>query len=148
MFAITRVVAFIARSLTAATLDRGLIPLLPLWWSWAAYVWLGNRARTDQGLVRAGMLGCNTCPCGVLRWPSRVEHRRSADLLRWRTSVITRRRAARWGSTARDRNRVAAVLGPLIHVRDGGRRLRCVSGRAVGTHREGPRGGVCCSSVA
>ncbi|WP_443077934.1 low temperature requirement protein A [Streptomyces sp. NBC_01450] len=27
-----------------------------LWWSWVAYVWLGNRVRTDQGLVRAGML--------------------------------------------------------------------------------------------
>ena len=56
VFAITRVVSFMARSLTAVTLARGLILLLLLWWSWAAYVWLGNRVRTDQGLVRSGML--------------------------------------------------------------------------------------------
>ena len=56
VFAITRVVSFMARSLTAATLAQGLILLLLLWWSWVAYVWLGNRVRTDQGLVRAGML--------------------------------------------------------------------------------------------
>ncbi|WP_406456717.1 low temperature requirement protein A [Streptomyces sp. NBC_01622] len=56
VFAITRVVSFMARSLTATTLAQGLILLLLLWWSWAAYVWLGNRVRTDQGVVRAGML--------------------------------------------------------------------------------------------
>ncbi|MBK6016127.1 low temperature requirement protein A [Streptomyces sp. MBT53] len=56
VFAITRVVSFMARSLTAATLAQGLILLLLLWWSWAAYVWLGNRVRTDRGVVRAGML--------------------------------------------------------------------------------------------
>jgi hypothetical protein len=56
VFAITRVGSFMARSLTAVTLARGLILLLLLWWSWTAYVWLGNRVRTDQGLVRSGML--------------------------------------------------------------------------------------------
>ncbi|MEY9835777.1 low temperature requirement protein A [Streptacidiphilus sp. EB103A] len=56
VFAITRVGSFMARSLSAATLARGLILLLLLWWSWTAYVWLGNRVRTDQGLVRSGML--------------------------------------------------------------------------------------------
>ena len=56
VFAITRVVSFMARSPSALTLARGLILLLLLWWSWTAYVWLGNRVRTDVGLVRAGML--------------------------------------------------------------------------------------------
>ncbi|TDT97602.1 low temperature requirement protein LtrA [Streptomyces sp. 846.5] len=56
VFAITRVGSFMARSLSATTLARGLILLLLLWWSWTAYVWLGNRVRTDQGLVRDGML--------------------------------------------------------------------------------------------
>ena len=56
VFAITRVVSFMARSLTATTLAQGLILLLLLWWSWAAYVWLGNQVRADQGVVRAGML--------------------------------------------------------------------------------------------
>ncbi|MBK3570799.1 ANTAR domain-containing protein [Streptomyces sp. MBT62] len=46
VFAITRVVSFMARSLTAATLAQGLVLLLLLWWSWAAYVWLGSRVRT------------------------------------------------------------------------------------------------------
>jgi hypothetical protein len=53
VFAITRVVSFMARSLTAATLARGLILLSLLWWSWAAYVWLGNRVCTSPGLAPA-----------------------------------------------------------------------------------------------
>src|ERR1700746_3635975 len=56
VFAITRVVSFMTRSLTPLTLGQGLILLLLLWWSWAAYVWLGNRVQADRGLVRAGML--------------------------------------------------------------------------------------------
>jgi low temperature requirement protein LtrA len=56
VFAITRVVSFMTQSLTALALVRGLILLLLLWWSWTAYVWLGNRVRADRGLVRAGML--------------------------------------------------------------------------------------------
>ncbi|MEU8342705.1 low temperature requirement protein A [Spirillospora sp. NPDC048832] len=56
VFAITRVVAFMAHSVSALALVRGLILLLLLWWSWAAYAWLGNRAHADRGVVRTGML--------------------------------------------------------------------------------------------
>ena len=56
VFAITRVSSFIAPSLSPVTLTRGLLLLLLLWWSWTAYAWLGNQARADQGMVRAGML--------------------------------------------------------------------------------------------
>jgi low temperature requirement protein LtrA len=56
VFAITRVISFMAHSLSLVTLTRGLLLLLLLWWSWAAYAWLGNQARADQGIVRVGML--------------------------------------------------------------------------------------------
>jgi low temperature requirement protein LtrA len=56
VFAITRVVSFMAHSASALALARGLILLLLLWWSWAAYAWLGNRVHADRGVVRTGML--------------------------------------------------------------------------------------------
>ncbi|MGI5206089.1 low temperature requirement protein A [Spirillospora sp. CA-108201] len=56
VFAITRVVSFLAHSPSAVSLVRGLILFLLLWWSWAAYAWLGNRVRADRGVVRSGML--------------------------------------------------------------------------------------------
>jgi low temperature requirement protein LtrA len=34
---------------------QGLLLLALLWWTWSAYAWLGNQARADEGLVRAGM---------------------------------------------------------------------------------------------
>src|SRR5882724_8810900 len=43
VFAITRVISFMAHSLSLVTLTRGLLLLLLLWWSWTAYAWLGNR---------------------------------------------------------------------------------------------------------
>ena len=33
----------------------GLLVIGLLWWTWAAYTWLGNQARADEGLLRAGM---------------------------------------------------------------------------------------------
>lgn len=56
VFAITRVVSFMAHEPSAPALARGLILLLLLWWSWAAYAWLGNRVHADRGVVRTGML--------------------------------------------------------------------------------------------
>ncbi|GGT61023.1 low temperature requirement protein A [Actinomadura citrea] len=56
VFAITRVVSFMAHSPSVLSLARGLILFLLLWWSWAAYAWLGNRVRADRGVVRTGML--------------------------------------------------------------------------------------------
>jgi low temperature requirement protein LtrA len=56
VFAITRVISFMTRSITFLTLAQGLILLLLLWWAWSAYSWLGNQARADQGLIQAGML--------------------------------------------------------------------------------------------
>ncbi|TDC26458.1 low temperature requirement protein A [Micromonospora sp. 15K316] len=56
VFALTRIVEFMAETPTAVTMVRGLILILLLWFSWSAYAWLGNEARADVGLVRTGTL--------------------------------------------------------------------------------------------
>ncbi|MEV6368710.1 low temperature requirement protein A [Micromonospora musae] len=56
VFALTRIVEFMAQTPTAVTMLRGLILILLLWFSWSSYVWLGNEARADVGLIRTGTL--------------------------------------------------------------------------------------------
>ncbi|MEV4809176.1 low temperature requirement protein A [Micromonospora avicenniae] len=56
VFALTRIVEFMAETPTAVTMVRGLILILLLWFSWSAYAWLGNEARADVGLIRTGTL--------------------------------------------------------------------------------------------
>ncbi|MEU4680769.1 low temperature requirement protein A [Micromonospora sp. NPDC023737] len=56
VFALTRIVEFMAETPTAVTMLRGLILILLLWFSWSAYAWLGNEARADVGLIRTGTL--------------------------------------------------------------------------------------------
>lgn len=55
VFALTRITEFMAQELTPATLAQGLLLLLWFWYAWTCYAWLGNRARADVGLIRAGM---------------------------------------------------------------------------------------------
>ncbi|MET8123858.1 low temperature requirement protein A [Micromonospora sp. NPDC005189] len=56
VFALTRVITFMAGSPTALTLAQGLLILLLLLYSWGPYTWLGNLVRPDVGLVRAATL--------------------------------------------------------------------------------------------
>ncbi|MEU8214082.1 low temperature requirement protein A [Micromonospora sp. NPDC049044] len=56
VFALTRVITFMAGSPTALTLAQGLLLLLLLLYSWGPYTWLGNLVRADVGLVRAATL--------------------------------------------------------------------------------------------
>ncbi|MER7439216.1 low temperature requirement protein A [Micromonospora avicenniae] len=56
VFALTRIVEFMAEAPSAVTMLRGLILILLLWFSWSAYAWLGNEARADVGLIRTGTL--------------------------------------------------------------------------------------------
>ncbi|MFC6016628.1 low temperature requirement protein A [Plantactinospora solaniradicis] len=56
VFAFTRVISFMADEPTTLALGRGLLLLALLWWSWSAYTWLGNQARADVGVVRAGAI--------------------------------------------------------------------------------------------
>src|SRR5512132_874495 len=56
VFAITQVTGFIAHDATWTTLFEGLAILAVLWFGWEAYVWLANRAASDEGAVRAVLL--------------------------------------------------------------------------------------------
>ena len=55
VFAVTQVTGYMAHEHTALGVFQGLLLLALLWWTWSAYAWLGNEARADEGLVRAGM---------------------------------------------------------------------------------------------
>jgi low temperature requirement protein LtrA len=55
VFAIIRVTAFITHPLSAESMAEGVLLVLLLWSSWSAYAWVGNQARADTGLVRAGV---------------------------------------------------------------------------------------------
>ncbi|MFI6238168.1 low temperature requirement protein A [Micromonospora sp. NPDC050784] len=56
VFALTRVITFMAGSPSALTLAQGLLLLLLLLYSWGPYTWVGNLVRPDVGLVRAATL--------------------------------------------------------------------------------------------
>src|SRR5258705_9027207 len=55
VFALTRIIAFMAQPPTPLILGEGLVLLLLIWRSFAPYAWLSNQVRADVGLVRAGM---------------------------------------------------------------------------------------------
>ncbi|MET8258574.1 low temperature requirement protein A [Micromonospora sp. NPDC005205] len=56
VFALTRLIGFMAGSLGPLTLYQGLLLLLWFWYAWTCYTWLGNQVRADNGPVLAGML--------------------------------------------------------------------------------------------
>ncbi|MEV4123324.1 low temperature requirement protein A [Micromonospora sp. NPDC049645] len=56
VFALTRVITFMAGSPSALTLAQGLLLLLLLLYSWSPYIWVGNLVRPDVGPVRAATL--------------------------------------------------------------------------------------------
>jgi low temperature requirement protein LtrA len=55
VFAATQVTGYMAQEHTAHGVLQGLLLLALLWWTWSAYAWLGNQARADEGVLRAGM---------------------------------------------------------------------------------------------
>src|SRR4051812_15836552 len=55
VFALTQVTGYVGHEHTLAGVVQGLLMLALLWWTWCAYSWLGNQARADTGLLRAGM---------------------------------------------------------------------------------------------
>ncbi|RIV40900.1 low temperature requirement protein A [Micromonospora radicis] len=54
VFAFIRVTEFMSERPTPRTLAQGLVVLLLLWICWLVYSWLGNQARIDIGVIRAG----------------------------------------------------------------------------------------------
>jgi low temperature requirement protein LtrA len=55
VFAATQVTGYMVREHRGRGVVQGLLLLALLWWTWSAYAWLGNQARADAGVVRAGM---------------------------------------------------------------------------------------------
>jgi low temperature requirement protein LtrA len=55
VFAMTQVTGYMAAEHSALGVLQGLLLLTLLWWTWSAYSWLGNQARADEGVLRAGM---------------------------------------------------------------------------------------------
>src|SRR5205085_608346 len=56
VFAITQVTRFLSHDPTWTRLVEAMAILMVLWFSWSAYVWLQNRAATDEGAIRFVLL--------------------------------------------------------------------------------------------
>src|SRR5919201_5033612 len=56
VFAITQVTGFVAHDPSWTGLLEGLAILAALWFAWESYVWLANRAASDEGAVRVVLL--------------------------------------------------------------------------------------------
>jgi low temperature requirement protein LtrA len=56
VFAVTQVTGYMAAEHSAHGVLQGLLLLTLLWGTWSGYTWLGNQARADGGLLRAGMV--------------------------------------------------------------------------------------------
>jgi low temperature requirement protein LtrA len=55
VFAATQVTGYMAHEHSGHGVVQGMLLLALLWWTWSAYAWLGNQARADEGVLRAGM---------------------------------------------------------------------------------------------
>ncbi|MEE6261776.1 low temperature requirement protein A [Plantactinospora sonchi] len=56
VFALTRIIDFMGHPPTFRSMGQGLVLLVLIWFSWAAYTWLANQVRADVGVIRAGTL--------------------------------------------------------------------------------------------
>jgi low temperature requirement protein LtrA len=56
VFAVTQITGYMADQHSAYGVLQGLLMLSLLWGTWSGYTWLGNQARADEGLLRAGMV--------------------------------------------------------------------------------------------
>ncbi|MET7696487.1 low temperature requirement protein A [Streptomyces sp. NPDC005485] len=56
VFTLTQITWYMAHEHTGTGVLHGLLLLALVWFSWSAYAWLGNQARsTDRGVLRAGL---------------------------------------------------------------------------------------------
>ena len=55
VFTLTQITQYMVRVHSGIGVFRGILLLALAWFSWSAYAWLGNQARRDLGVVRAGM---------------------------------------------------------------------------------------------
>ncbi len=59
VFAFTQVTAWISREHSALGTLQGLLVLAILWWTWAAYAWMGNVMRADVGSTLHGFVAAS-----------------------------------------------------------------------------------------
>ncbi len=55
VYAITAISGSIAARLSLLGVAQGLVLMALVWFGWAAYAWLGNQARADEGPLRVSM---------------------------------------------------------------------------------------------
>ncbi|MFF0018504.1 low temperature requirement protein A [Streptomyces sp. NPDC005374] len=57
VFTLTQITGYMAHEHTGIGVVQGLLLLALVWFSWSAYAWLGNQARSsDRGVLRAGLV--------------------------------------------------------------------------------------------
>jgi low temperature requirement protein LtrA len=56
VYALTQVTALLAADTTWVGVARGVVVICMLWFAWCSYAWLGNQAKADEGVVRAGIV--------------------------------------------------------------------------------------------
>jgi low temperature requirement protein LtrA len=56
VYALTQVTSLLAAETTWLGVARGVVVMCMLWFAWCAYAWLGNQAKADEGVVRAGVV--------------------------------------------------------------------------------------------
>jgi low temperature requirement protein LtrA len=56
VYALTQVTTLLAADTSWTGMARGLGVLGMLWFAWCSYAWLGNQAKADEGVLRAGMV--------------------------------------------------------------------------------------------
>ena len=56
VYALTQVSVLLAAEPTWTGAGRGVVVLGMLWFAWCSYAWLGNQAKADEGVVRAGLV--------------------------------------------------------------------------------------------
>ncbi|WP_307037704.1 low temperature requirement protein A [Streptomyces canus] len=116
VFTLTQITEYMAHEHTATGVLHGVLLLALVWFSWSGYAWLGNQARADLGVVRAGMSATES--------PTRL-----ATGSRW-----TRARKPR-----SSRISAAARTSPS-RIRSPSSAGRSAAGQAAGRQREAPAG--------
>jgi low temperature requirement protein LtrA len=56
VYALTQVTALLAADTTWLGVARAVVVMFTLWFAWCAYAWLGNQAKADEGVLRAGVV--------------------------------------------------------------------------------------------
>lgn len=56
VYAITNITAVMEHDVGGTAVLEGMITLALVWFGWAAYTWLGNQAKADEGLLRLAMI--------------------------------------------------------------------------------------------